>query len=223
VWFTFLFFDNFSINFILQLCLLFGLYNFFFIKTPFKALIILFYFIVIFGAYLVILNLELFTAFLWFLEFTLVFLTVLFILQNSLNIIFFKKINHVLTLILFFFFCAVYASLFKYNLQIQNYNFIFWTSIFTDYYNLNKNYNLNDLFGFFLAYYVLNNYTLILILLLIFVASFLCIFLVKFFLKKNSEVSLNFLIKFFNKNFLRKQTLSKQATLNNSTKIFKKK
>ena len=184
---------------------------------------ILFYFIIIFGAYLVILNLELFTAFLWFLEFTLVFLTTLFILQNSLNIVFYKKINHIYIIIALFLYYIVYINLLSYNLQIQNYNFIFWTTIFIDYYNINKNYNLNDLFGFFLAYYIINSYTLVLVLILIFAASFLCIFLVKFFLKKNSEVSLNFLIKFFNKNFLRKQTLSKQSTLKNSTKIFKKK
>ena len=223
MWFLFYFFDNFSLNFILQLCLVFGLYNFFFVKTPLKGLIVLFYFIIFFGVYLILLNLELFTSFLWFLEFTLVFLTMLFIFQNSLNIVFINKLNLLTSITSFFILLLIYLLFFNFNFQIQNYNFIFWTTLLNDYYTINFNYNLNDLFSFFLAYYILNNYSLILILLIILFASFLCIFLVKSFLKKNGTNSLNFIFNFISKNFLKKQTLSKQTILKGSTKIFKNK
>lgn len=195
-----------------------------FIKSPLKGLFILFYFIVVFGLFLLNLNLELFTSFLWFLEFTLIFLTLLFIFQSSLNITFYKKYNILISCLAFAIVAIFYIYLFNSNFFFNTtFNYIFWSTIFLDYYSLALNLNLNDLFGFYLSYYIINYLSLLIILMLLLFTSLLCIFLLRANNKKNFFLNLSFVFNFISKNFLRKQSLFKQSNLQESTVILKKK
>lgn len=181
------------------------------------------------GVYLSILQLDLFTAFLWLLECTVIFifLLLLFFLNVKGYINFFKKS------IYFYFF----YSMFIYFILINNYqNQIIWNGVSIYFYSLLDNFyesltnlNTNDLFGFLISYYLLNSTELLIIGFLLLIGSVICVN----FNQNSKNASLqnysnflkvfNFFKDFITFNFLRKQNFINQGNTKSTVKIFKKK
>lgn len=188
-----------------------------------------FYFGLILGFY----NLELFTAFLWLTECVIVFISALFLFylnvygnlnKINLNLYSFKYLG-----IVFGFFLLTFFIIFPFNFEFflpfdLNINY-YWD----DYYESLNNYLMNDVYGLYNSYYILNSFEFIMIGLLLLFASIICVNLSKFNknLKINNYYELLTLYDFFNDfvNFLfmRKQNLTNQTISNASTRIFKKK
>ena len=86
---------------------------------------------------------------------------------------------------------------------------------------------MNDIFGLYISYYFINSFIFYLFIILIFIASLICIILVK-----NSKVTLynntlsfNYVFNFFKDlmsfDFLRKQNMNYQNKRNSTTKLVK--
>lgn len=182
------------------------------------------------GLNLAVFQAELFTAFLWFVECSviLVFLLLLFYLNvkgiheynhNNLYIIF-------LPLLIFLFWLTTAPSVCIDTVILKDLSLVGYVD---DYYEAFNNPITNDLIGFYISYYMLNSIEYILIGFLLLTGSVLCVNLHK--LNKNTRVQglLNFLtvFKFFedfvNFLFLRKQNTTKQGNTKATVKAFYKK
>lgn len=88
---------------------------------------------------------------------------------------------------------------------------------------------MNDLFGLYLSYYVINSFEFIIVGLLLLIASVVCVNLNKFNrnIKSNNYYELISLFDFFDDFvkfiFMRKQNLVDQEISSSSTRMFKKK
>lgn len=182
------------------------------------------------GLYLSIFQVELFTAFLWLVECSVlfVFLLLLFYLNiKGLYSFTFNKYYIYLVLIIFFFlsFCLNSWSEFDITSNIDL-SFIY---ILDNFYESISNPIMNDLFGFYISYYTLNNVEFIFIGFLLLLGSVICVNLYQ--INKNSRVNnvtnslslFNFFQDFSSFFFLRKQNLIKQGNTKSSLKVFKKK
>jgi len=98
-----------------------------------------------------------------------------------------------------------------------------------DYYESLNNFLMNDVFGLYTSYYILNSFEFLMVGLLLLFASMVCVNLSKFNrnLKLNNYYELLTLYDFFNDFisflFMRKQNLTNQTIATVSTRIFKKK
>lgn len=98
-----------------------------------------------------------------------------------------------------------------------------------DYYESLNNFLINDVFGLYTSYYILNSFEFLMVGLLLLFASMVCVNLSKFNknLKLNNYYELLTLYDFFNDFvsflFMRKQNLTNQTIASVSTRIFKKK
>lgn len=195
----------------------------------FYLFIIFFYF----GVFLSLYNLELFTAFLWLTECVIVFVSILFLFYlnvygnvNKMNIIIFsfKYYGLFLSFILFSF-IYINPSELEFYIPIELNNIFTWD----DYYEALFNNKMNDLFGLYLSYYVINSFEFIIIGLLLLIASVVCVNLNKFNrnIKSNNYYELISLFDFFDDFvkfiFMRKQNLVDQEISSSSTRMFKKK
>ena len=116
--------------------------------------------------------------------------------------------------------------MYSYTPVYDFFNFIY---LWDDFYEALNNELMNDLFGLFLSYYYFNNNLLIIFGFLIFLASVICINLLK--LTKNISFDttniflklFNFFNDFINFNFLRVQNLFKQNLKKPNVRIIKKK
>ena len=186
-----------------------------------------------FGLFLSIYNLELFTAFLWLTECVIVFVSILFLFYlnvygnvNKLNINVFSFKYYGL---FFSFFLSslifVFPSELEFYLPVEINTFFSWD----DYYESLNNNKMNDLFGIYVSYYLLNSFEFIVIGLILLIASVVSVNLNKFnrHLKANNYYDLLTLFDFFEDFvkfiFMRKQNLVDQSISSTSTKIFKKK
>jgi len=221
--------EVFFLQFIIfyTLYLIYSTSNLFF--TLFYLFMLFFYFGLVLGFY----NLEIFTAFLWLTECVIVFISALFLFylnvygnnnKINLNIYSFKYLG-----IFIGFFLLTLWLIFPFNLEFflpidLNINY-YWD----DYYEALNNFLINDVFGLYTSYYVLNSFEFLMIGLLLLFASMICVNLSKFNknLKLNNYYELLTLYDFFNDFvsflFMRKQNLTNQTIAAVSTRIFKKK
>ena len=157
-----------------------------------------------------------------------VFLLLLFYLNiKGLYSFTFNKYYIYLVLIIFFFlsFCLNSWSEFDITSNIDL-SFIY---ILDNFYESISNPIMNDLFGFYISYYTLNNVEFIFIGFLLLLGSVICVNLYQ--INKNSRVNnvtnslslFNFFQDFSSFFFLRKQNLIKQGNTKSSLKVFKKK
>jgi len=186
-----------------------------------------------FGVFLAIYNLELFTAFLWLTECVIVFVSILFLFY--LNV--YGNVNKLNINIFSFKYYGLYFSFFvsslifinpselEYYLPINFENFLLWDN----YYEALNNNKMNDLFGIYISYYLINSFEFMVIGLLLLIASLVSVNLNKFnrTIKANNYYDLLTLFDFFDDFvkfiFMRKQNLVDQEISSTSTKMFKKK
>jgi hypothetical protein len=215
---------NFEV-FFLQVLLIITLFYCFYSENIFYTLLysfILFFFI---GFFLCFFQLDVFAAFLWLIELTIIFifLLIIFFLNFKGNFSkFIKKISF------FIFYCLI---LLVYNFDSENtISFQFLpVYFFDDFYESYKNNNMNDLQVLLLSYYYFNNLEYLVISLILFLGSILCINIFKINKTSNIKDIYNFIssFHFFKKSinffFLRKQNVFFQNLSKPSTRIVKKK
>jgi len=212
------------------------LYTFYLIYSTNNLYFILFYVFILFfyfGLFLSIYNLELFTAFLWLTECVIVFVSILFLFYlnvygnvNKMNInIYSFKYYGIFFSFLVASFIYINPSELEFYLPIEFNNIFLWD----DYYEALNNSKMNDLFGIYISYYVINSFEFIVIGLLLLIASVVSVNLNKFNrnIKANNYYELITLFDFFEDFvkfvFMRKQNLVDQAISSTSTRMFKKK
>lgn len=215
----------------LQLFILYNIYMLYNTENPYYMLFILFIMVVLFGVYLSLVQIELFTGFLWITEFSIIFISIilLFYFNISHKIIKFKNKlydNLLLNIILL---VIIYNNLLN-NINIDNNDNFYLNNIdyFDDYYEAKNNFILNDLYGLSIMYYIINNIILIIIGFLLLLCSIICVNL--YFSNKNLTIlKKNKILKNFNLHkdyinytFLRKQNLNLQTKKNYFLKILKK-
>lgn len=225
VWWPWLSF--FNLNWILQISIIYLSILIFFYNGIYYVLMNIFINFVLIGIYLSLLQLDLFTAFLWLLEFTVIFIFLLLLFYlNVKNSIYKNKKKHYIFFILFLFlFLNIISPAKDQCVNINSYYF----NLIDNFYEGYKTCIKNDFFGIFINYFYLNSLIFLIIGFLLLVGSVIC---VNFF-KKKKEISFqnynfylssfNFLKDFLNFDFLRKQNLVNQGNEKSSIKIFKKK
>lgn len=180
------------------------------------------------GIYLAVFQVELFTAFLWLIECSVIFVMLLlfFFLNIKGNYSYVQNNNFTTTfiLLLFFYFATINQSFtFQNNLNID------FLGTFDNFYEAVYNPVMNDLFGFSISYYLLNSVEFIIVGLLLLFGSVVCVNLhqinknVRSQSNYNSSLAFNFFLDFTSFLFLRRQNLVKQGNTKASLKIFKKK
>jgi hypothetical protein len=143
------------------------------------------------GSFLAFFQAELFTAFLWLVEFTIIFifLLILFFL-NIKGFSDFSKITYNNNF-LYFIFLFCFFNFFDFNQNV----FIFdYYVLYDNFYEAIYNNSMNDLFSLFLGFYFFNSFEFILIGFLLFIGSIFC---VNFF-KLNGTINIKKNISFFN-------------------------
>ena len=216
--------------FIIQFFIIYTYICVYFYKNVFFILLYTFINFFLVGIFLSIFQIELFTAFLWLVECSVLF--VFLLLLFFLNI----KGEFVYT------FTQVYAYIFSlllfiYLLLVGKYTDLDTTTIFVvncyglidNYYESLCNNITNDLFGFSISFYFLNGIEFIFIGFLLLIGSVICVNLFQMGKNIRSQTYSNYLsvfsffVDFSSFFFLRKQNLIKQGNNKASLKVFKKK
>ena len=182
------------------------------------------------GIYLSIFQIELFTAFLWLVECSVifVFLLLLFYLNIKGSYIYtYNQLHNYFVVGIIF----IYVILINNYSETDSYCYIDISlySLIDNYYESLFNNITNDLFGFSISYYLLNGIEFLFIGFLLLVGSVVCVNLYQ--MNKNVRTQsytnylsvFNFFSDFVSFNFLRRQNLIKQGNNKPSLKIFKKK
>lgn len=183
-----------------------------------------------FGIVLSIFQVEFFSAFLWLIECSVVFVYLLLLFFINVKGIFDNaKKQHYNTYFftfIFFFLLTITNLLFQQQLTFGlDVNFL---HLFDNYYESVFNFIQNDLFGFVISYYFLNIIEFLIIGLLLLVGSILCVNLFQFNKRvriqsyKNYMNVFNFYKDFSSFFFLRKQNLIKQGNTKTTLKTYKK-
>lgn len=220
-------------SFLIQFLIIYSLYLIYSTSNLYFLLFYVFILFFYFGLFLAIYNLELFTAFLWLTECVIVFVSILFLFYlnvygnvNKLNInIFSFKYYGIFFSFFLVSFIYINPSEMEFFLPNELNSIILWD----DYYESLFNTKMNDLFGLYLSYYLINSFEFIVIGLLLLIASVVCVNLNKFNrnIKANNYYDLISLFDFFEDFvkflFMRKQNLVDQSISSTSTKVFKKK
>ena len=180
------------------------------------------------GIYLSLFQIEFFTAFLWLVECSVLF--VFLLLLFYLNVSGFYNYVYTNTYIYVWLFLFLFTLLLLTNYTDADYNFdLNFYGLIDNYYESVFNPITNDLFGFSVSYYLLNSIEFILIGFLLLIGSVLCVSLYQ--TNKNVRTQsynnfltvFNFFSDFSSFFFLRRQNLIKQGNTKSSLKLFKKK
>ena len=199
-------------------------------RNTYYILIYLFLTIILIGIYLGLVQGELFTGFLWVIEFTLVFIILLFLFHLNVEGYSFQiSLNYSIYFFLFFFiFWLLLQSYFVYydsNFFLIFFNIFLWE----DYYEAFNNKSLNDFLVLTISYYSFNSVELLLIGFILLIGSVVCVLLnrIQKFSKNNNLLNFFFkisdILNYKNFFFLRKQNVNKQSFYNPSLRVFKKK
>ncbi len=182
------------------------------------------------GVYLSIFQIELFTAFLWLVECSVlfVFLLLLFFLniKGSYTYTTSYTYNYIFSLFLLTYFILINYYSDSDSLALVDMSFY---GLNDNYYESLYNNVSNDLFGFSISYYFINGIEFIFIGFLLLVGSVICVNLYQFNKSVRAQsynnylTVFNFFTDFTSFFFLRKQNLIKQGNNKASLKIFKKK
>ena len=182
------------------------------------------------GVCLSIFQIDLFTAFLWLVECSVlfVFLLLLFYLNiKGVHKFSFSYTYVYLLLILALFLLLLFSNNFNSDFS-ENIN-LCYVGVIDNYYEHFLNPNSNDLVGLYISYYNINAIEYLIIGMLLLIGSVICINL--FAMNKNIRTQnynnylslFNFFTDFSSFLFLRKQNLTKQGNTKAALKIFKKK
>lgn len=226
-WVTF--FDD---SWVIQLLLIYVLYLIFSNLNIFYVLLYLFLEIVLIGFFIGLIQMELFTGFLWVVEGTVIFIAIILLIHlnsDGLNLNINLKVHKFLYVFpMFFFFLLLFKS--NYYLNDNLYiNFLNINELYDNYYEALENKNMNDFLLLYLSFYLINSIEFIFIGMLLLIGSVVCVQLNK--TQKTLKIeNLNnffnifkFYSDFLNFFFFRKQNLFKQANYEPSIRIFNRK
>lgn len=200
-------------------------------KNIYYILLYVFLEIFVFGIYLSLLQLELFTGFLWVIECTVVFIFLIVLFYTNFKgyindfdskIFMFNKYAYVMV---FFFLNTMYFYDSEGYVWEELNIFLFWE----DFYEALSNNSANDFSALAVSYYSTNSLEFLFIGVILLVGSIVCVNLYKTNKNKRVESYGNFLtfFNFFKDSvgyiFIRKQDLQNQSSTTPSSKVFKKK
>lgn len=223
----------FSETWLVQLLLVYVLYLIFSTLNIYFILLYLFVEIFLFGIFISIIQMELFTGFLWVVECTVIFiaLLLLFYLNVEGNQLRFNLKSYRLNFVFLIFIIFMLSNNF---LFLGNYEFyipIVFNNIdlWDDFYESLYNVNMNDFRALTIGYYSINSIEFLLIGLILLVGSLVCVNLNK--LQKSMKIfkysiyfnMFDYFKDFINFTFMRKQNLVDQNNTLSSIRIFKKK
>jgi hypothetical protein len=173
-------------------------------------------------------QIELFTAFLWLVECSVLFIFLLLLFYVNVKGVhqYLYTYQYIYVYVFYFFlYFILINTCFSLNLDFELNYFYILDNFYESLYN-NVN---NDLIGFFISYFLINSVEFLVIGFLLLVGSVLCVYL--FQINKTTRTQpynnyltvFNFFLDFTNFFFLRKQNLIKQGNTKSSLKLFKKK
>lgn len=180
------------------------------------------------GIYLAIFQVELFTAFLWLVECSVLFVFLLLLFYLNIGGVY--NYSYVNTYIYVWVFLLLFTFLLLVNYTDSEYNYdLNLYGLLDNYYESIFNPIMNDLFGFSISYYLLNSIEFVLVGFLLLLGSVVCVNLYQ--TNKNIRAQsynsfltvFNFFSDFSSFFFLRHQNLIKQGNTKASLKLFKKK
>lgn len=215
---------------ILQFFIFYVFFLIFFNFNIYYTLLYLFIQFFYFGLFLSVIQMELFTGFLWVIECTIIFISLIFLFYlnsvgtlNKINLFFF---NYNYIYIFFFFFLNIFfLNNYENFLPVELNLFNIWEDFYESVYNTNN----NDFTTLLYSYYQVNSLEFIVFGLILLIGSLLCVNLFKIsstikMSKYDSFFSFfNLYLSFINFSFFRKQNLFYQQKSISATKIFKKK
>ena len=208
---------NFSVEYIfIQLLIIILVVLLLITLNLFYSLLYLLLLIFFFGIILCFCNNELTAGFLWVNELIVIFVLLLLLLyinfSGETKKIFFTNFFFYSFIIIVFLFILDYDTSFEEDFLLILYSDIIWF----DYYEALNNFHTNDFFGFFLSYYTFNNILILILGLILFYGSIVCVLLfrlikvVKFNNVNNFFDILKFSQSFLYSIFMRKQDLFDQ-------------
>ncbi len=215
----------------LQFCFIYLLYLIFFTQNVFYTLFYLFLEVFLFGVFLSIFQMDLFTGFLWVTECTVIFVSMLllFYLNTKGNWTRLNLSNYSFS----FFYIAVFILFFSISFpgELENFSLlpVNIADLWEDYYEAIYNANSNDFTALLLSYYYFNSLEFIILGFLLLIGSVIvvCLYRLNNNIKLQKYDSLfeffNFFNDFIDYVFMRKQNLFNQQRSASSTRIFKKK
>lgn len=182
------------------------------------------------GIYLAIFQIELFTAFLWLVECSVLFVFLLLLFYVNVKGVhsYYSSYSYALSFSFFVYVYIIFLNPFSESESSDLLNVSFY-SLMDNYYEALSNSVMNDLFGFSISYYFLNGVEFLFIGFLLLIGSVICVNL--YLMNKNIRAQgvnnylsvFNFFSDFTSFSFLRKQNLIKQGNSKASVKLFKKK
>ena len=218
----------FSDVWVLQVLIFYILLLLFFTKNNYYLVFYLFLEVLFFGLYIALIQGELFTAFLWVIEFTLIFIVIIFLVYLNVEGFSFQIYSNFF--FFFFLFIFFYILNFYYLNTDQNIlNFFQTIYLWDDYYEAFSNKIINDFSVLTISYYSFNNIELLVFGILLLVGSIICINLnkiqkkIKLSTLIKAKIKLKFFFKRFNFFFIKKQSLKKQSVKKPNIRMFKKK
>jgi len=177
-----------------------------------------------------IIQMDLFTGFLWVLELTIVFISLLLLFYVNYSGKEFRKNNKNHQ---YYYGGFLFLIIFNYEYPGEFENYIpvelVIGDLWEDYYEANNNTNMNDFMGLLVGYYSINSFEFILIGILLLIGSVACVNLFRATQLNNAVQydaffkAFNLLVEFVDYIFMRKQNLSKQTSNVSSSKVFRKK
>jgi hypothetical protein len=170
-------FDVFIDHLFLQFVLLLLLALFVTSNNNYYSLVYLFLLILFLGVMLCFLNNELTAGFLWVGEFLVVFVFLLLILYVNVHGDTKKIYNKNVVFYLFIYF--LFVSFYEHDTTLleNSLSFLQTDLYWVDYYEALNDFNNNDLYGFYVSYYILNNLILMLFGIILFFGSIVCVLL----------------------------------------------
>lgn len=207
--------------FFLQFMVFYLCFLFFFSTNVFYVLLYLFLLVFFWGIILGLLQADFFTGFLWVVECTVIFVSVILIFY--LNIVGQHIFYNIKFNLFFFYWGVLFSFFFFYNFFIsgnsENEVAILFNSsvLWFDFYEAINNTNTNDFIALLLSYYSINSLLFLIIGFLLLIASVVCVVLnVEQYLCKFEGFEIfsqvfNIFKEFINFKFIRRQSLSAQA------------
>jgi len=217
--------------FFLQILIIVSLFYCFNSDNIFYSLLYVFILFFLIGVFLCFFQLDVFTAFLWLIELTVIFifLLIIFYLNFKGNLTKINKDINFLKKLSFFFIYFIVCLIYNYDSEFTiDYQFL-PIYLFDDFYEAHSNNNMNDLQVLLLSYYYFNSLEYLIISLILFLGSILCVNIFKINrvepINNMNEFISNF--DFFKKSisylFLRKQNMFHQNLSKPATRVMKKK
>lgn len=207
---------------LIQLGLLISLFFFNQARTLFYSAVYMFIIFIWLGIFLAYYNVELFTGFLWVVELTVIFIIILFLF-------FFNFSGELRTSNFFFFqFLAIFLLFFFFDESFAKSSLLNFNLFFDDFFEARTSPIMNDIHALFLSYYTFNGFLLVVFGVLVFLASIVCINILKASKAGLTEAVVdflsiyNFFTELLNFEFLRKQSLFFQNLRKPTSRLVKK-